>query len=654
MIHARVKQKTMIRLLLPLSFLFLFPVFLEAQGDYSTRSKKAIALYEKGYQNYSIMRYDQAVKDLKAAIRQDRDFIEPYFILADISRLQDDPDQAIDWYLKSLAINPDYHPEVYLYLAELEIKTARYREAEDHLLNCLDREDLRFGARERAEFLLKCSRFALEALKNPVPFEPVNLGDSVNSELDEYWPSMTADGEILVFTRLIPSRYPSQPGQEAYQEDFFTSRREDTAWSLARNLGPPVNTLWNEGAQSLSADGQYMFFAACNRSDGLGSCDIYMSRKTAKGWSEPVNPGPPLNTGAWESQPSVSPDGLLLYFVSNREGGEGGMDIWVSRLNPDGSWGRPENLGKQINTPENENSPFIHFDNRTLYFSSDGHPGMGGFDIFRSRIDSTGNFSEPENMGYPINTHYDETGLVVNAAGDLAYYASDRLPGKNRDLYMFELYPEARPDPVTYLKGVVFDVDSRERLTARFELIDLASAETVMEAYSDRNGEFLVCLPANRDYALNVSCTGYLFYSDHFALTGEYTRPDPFIRDIPLTPIRVGETTVLNNIFFEFDSDSLLPSSRAELDKLVDFLTNNPALNAELGGHTDWTGPDEYNERLSMRRARAVYLYLVNEGLDPERLSYKGYGERQPVADNETEEGRALNRRTELKITGIR
>ncbi len=636
-----------------LILLILLPFGVSAQRDYSTDSRKAIELYEKGYSNYSIMDYEQAERDLKAAIRTDRKFIEPYFILADISRLQGKTAEAVDWFKASLEIDPSYHPEVYLYLAELEIQLARYGEALDHLDRCLGMDALSPKARDKAVFYRQCCVFAEDAMAHPVPFQPVNLGDSVNSALDEYWPSLTADEEKLVFTRLIPNQNITQPGQSDYQEDFFQSILKDSTWSLAKNLGLPINTPWNEGAQSIAADGQYMFFTACNRKDGLGSCDIFVSRRTEEGWGPAMNLGPPLNSSAWESQPSISPDGRSLYFVSNRKGGIGKMDIWVSHLSDQGYWGPPENLGEPVNTPDDETSPFIHFDNRTLYFASRGHVGMGGSDLFRSRLDSAGHFSAPENLGYPINTSHDETGLVVNAAGNHAYYSSDRLTGRGRDLFRFVLYPEIRPDPVTYLKGVVYDAETGAKLVARFELIDLASASTVMEAYSDRQGEFLVCLPAERDYALNVSRTGYLFYSDHFALAGEGTRLDPVTRDIPLTPIRVGEVTVLNNIFFKFDSDELLPESRAELDKLLVFLEKNPGLQVELGGHTDWTGTLEYNADLSTRRARSVYQYLVDHGISPDRLRYQGYGETRPVASNETEEGRARNRRTELKIIGI-
>lgn len=627
---------------------------LSGQPPYSTRSKKAISLYENGYKSYSLRNYEQAEKEMKAALRADRNFVEPYFILAEISSIGGRHSQAIDYYRQSIKINPEYHPEVYLYLAEQYIRLAGYAEAISNLEICLESDGLRQAARQHAGRLLASCLFAIEAVKHPVAFEPMNLGDSVNTEMDEYWPSLTADEEKLVFTRLVPNPFPSQPGQGKMQEDFYQSIRTDSVWSLAKNLGQPLNTPWNEGAQSVTADGQYMFFTACGRDNGLGSCDIYISRRTEHGWGTPQNLGPPVNSPAWESQPSISPDGKTLYFVSNRKAGKGKMDIWMSTLTAEGRWGEPVNLGDMINTPEDEMSPFIHHDNRTLYFASSGHPGMGGLDLFRAQKDEKDKWAAPENLGYPINTQFDETGLVVNAPGNRAYYASDRLKGKGRDIYSFELYPEIRPDPVTYMKGIVYDSITMHRLVARFELIDLETASLTMEAWSDRNGEFLVCIPSDRDYALNVSRKGYLFYSGHFSLTGHYSSLDPFEKDVPMVPIRVGEATVLNNVFFEFDSDKLLPASTAELDKLVDFLEQNPALEVELGGHTDETGTHEYNMDLSMRRARSVYRYLTLKGIDEKRLSYMGYGKTRPVDTNLTPEGRARNRRTELTITGIK
>ena len=306
----------------------------------------------------------------------------------------------------------------------------------------------------------------------------------------------------------------------------------------------------------------------------------------------------------------------------------------------------PVDLGDSINTKDTEMAPFIHPDDLTLYFTSNGHPGMGGLDLFYSRKDENGFWGKPVNMGYPINTYADEITLVVNAGGDLAYISSDKLGGKGKqDIYSFKLYKEAQPLKVTYFKGIVFNKETKKRLEAKFELIDLTSGKVVIESRSDPvNGEFLVALPTNKDYALNVSKTGYLFYSDHFALKGENSKARPFIRDIPLQEIGIGETVVLKNIFFDTDKYELKPESRSELENLINLLQTNGKIRIEISGHTDNAGTAVYNLTLSKNRAKAVYDYLVEYGISAGRLSYEGYGLTKPIDTNETEQGRANNR----------
>jgi len=456
----------------------------------------------------------------------------------------------------------------------------------------------------------------------------------------------------LIFTVLDPID-PGKPiGFGNRQEDFYVStRNENGSWGKRRNLGPPVNTMDNEGAQSLSADGRFMFFTACNRPDGKGMCDIYFSKHSGGKWSRPVNSGSAVNTTFSEKHPSVSADGRILYFASDRPGGKGGMDIYVSRKYETGEWSIPVNLGDSINTAGNEQSPFIHPDGKTLYFSSEGHMNLGQGDIFMSVIKNDSSWSTPVNLGYPINTHNNELGLIVNSSGDIAYYASDRHFGNDLDIYKFVLHPEVRPDPVSYMKGRVFDSLTYKGLESNFQLIDLASGELIIKSMSClEEGNFLVPLPSGKNYALNVSKNGYLFYSDHFSFEGIYERSNPYLKDIPLQPVRPGNKVVLNNIFFEFDKSDLKPESEIELHKILEFLQHNSLLKVQINGHTDNIGTEEYNAALSERRALAVVNWLLNHGIEKSRLQYKGYGLSLPVASNETDEGRALNRRTELQI----
>ncbi|NQV03656.1 MAG: OmpA family protein, partial [Bacteroidia bacterium] len=353
-------------------------------------------------------------------------------------------------------------------------------------------------------------------------------------------------------------------------------------------------------------------------------------------------------------QPSFSSDGKTLYFASKRSGGKGSSDIWKSELLPTGDWTPPANLGDSVNTTGEEQNPFIHPDDQTLYFASKGHEGMGGLDLFFTRRNPDDSWQAPVNLGYPINTHADEITLIVNSTGDVAYISSDKFGGKGRqDIYSFPLYKEAQPNPVTYLKGIVFDKESGNRLQAYFELTNLERNEVAVQSTSDPiDGSFLVCLSTNRDYALNVSREGYLFYSDNFSLTGIRDQAKPFLKNIPLQPIKVGETVVLKNIFFDTDKYDLKPISYIELEKLLQLLKTNPSIKIEISGHTDIRGSEEHNLELSKNRAKAVLEFLVNNGISYDRLTYDGYGFSMPIDTNETEEGRANNRRTEFRIVG--
>ena len=613
----------------------------------STSSKSAIKAYNAGYDRYSRRQYQEAVANLKNAVRIDANFIEAHILMAECYLETKEPEQAKASFLKCVAINPDFFPPVYYSLAEIEFDADEFEEANRHLELYLTYSKQKPALRAKSEKLLQNSRFAAQAVKNPVSFQPENLG--LDFEYDQYWPSLSVDETTLIFTALIPKN-PDNPAVVGNrQEDFFASDFRDGKWSKPRNLGSPLNTPDNEGAQTISADASAMYFTACNRSDGKGGCDIYYSEKRNGLWTRPRNLGEPINTSAKETQPSISADGRTLYFVSTRGGGKGGQDIWMSTLDNEGRWGKPVNL-EDVNTPGDESSPFIHLDGCTLYFASDGWPGMGQYDLFVTRKDSAGRWSTPENLGYPINSKYNEEGMIVNARGDRAYYSSDRGDGHVRNIFTFELYPAARPQPVSYMKGKVYDAKYLKPIKALFELIDLTTADKVATAYSDSvNGEFLVCIPSGKDYALNIKCKGYLFFSEHFTMTGGTYR-EPYLKDIPLRRIQPGEKVILKNIFFDFASAKLLDESKAELQQLAQFLRDNPTVKIRITGHTDNLGAQTYNLELSQSRARAVANYLLNEGVTMNRVSYKGMGASEPVAGNDTEEGRAQNRRTELLI----
>jgi len=640
----------MIRHLFILFVCLFFVTVSDAQYYPRTSSNKALKHFNNGKQHYEFFAMHEAISELKLAVEIDSNFIDAQLLLAEVSSDVKDYPLAIKSYKRVIDIDQHFFPNAMYNLAQLERLSGLYKEAKGHYERFIGREGI---SEERKEKVMKdiihCE-FSIEATNNPVPFKPVNLGPAINSSFDEYWPSITADGLTLVVTVQIPKTRGINEFSRNMQEDFFISRWENGKWTPRKSMGKPINSELNEGAQSLSADGHFMFFTACNRPDGLGSCDIYYSTWLGDQWSFPRNIAKPINSAQWDAQPSISPDGKTIYFCSRRPGGKGKIDLWQSTLTEDGYWGEPENLGDLINTEDDEMSPFIHPDNQTLYFSSNGLPGLGNFDLFVSRKDESGKWGAPKNLGYPINSYFEEVGLIVNANGDKAYYSSTRMTNSGKDIFEFELYNEVRPGNVTYMKGSVFDKETLKPLIAKFELIDLATKKIAMEAFSDPLGEFLVCIPTNQDYALNVSKDGYLFYSDNFSLKGIREITDPFLKDVPLQPLKTGKKIILKNIFYETDSYKLLPKSEAELDKVIQFLEKNPEIRIEISGHTDNVGTPEYNQVLSENRARSVYQYLIDQQIDTVRLVFKGYGLARPIDTNESNEGRAQNRRTELKI----
>ncbi len=613
---------------------------------------KATRYYQKAIDHLHQAELDKANKDLNKALEEYPDYTEAYMRKGELFLDKGSYDTSFHHFEKVISLNPDFGNKAYFYAGQAAFRGKQYDEAIHYYKKYLARDRLMYSNKKEAKWHLKNARFRKKALKNPVPFEPKNMGPKINSEHAEYLPSITADGKTIIFTRKLKRAKGTyrRPDQK-YNEDFFISHKKEGQWLKAHNLGNNINTKLNEGAQTITPDGRYIFFTACNRPDGMGSCDIYLSKRSGEKWSKPQNLGPPVNSKKWESQPAISPDGQTLYFSSNLNGGEGKKDLWKVERTPRGRWTKPQNLGPTINTSEDEESPFMHVDNKTLYFSSEGHVGMGKEDLYLTRRKGDTGWTSPKNLGYPINTEGFETSLVINAAGDRAFFASKRFEGFGKlDLYSFQLPSSIRPEPVSYVEGKVFDATNKKPLEAHFELIDLSTGKTVMSAISSEvDGEFLVCLPSGKEYALNVSKRGYLFYSEHFSLPPDKVT-DPYQMDIPLQPIQKGKKVVLKNIFFETDKYKLKEKSKVELKRLVRFLKHNSTVKIEIAGHTDNRGKKAYNKELSRQRAKSVYDYLLKQGIAKERLQFEGYGETSPIASNETKAGRAQNRRTEFII----
>ncbi len=639
-----------VRQLLVLLFLMSMPVF----GQYSTNSKKAIKIYEKAQLQFRSRNDLEAEALVCKALKADDQFIEAWYMLAQIYLDKNMGSEAASYFLKGLEVDPGANPDGFLKVAEVEFSVGEYYKTREHIqrwesFGIMDKISL-----ARVGVLRLNTDFAIWAVENPVHFEPENLGDSINSLLSEYWPSLSIDELTLFFTVKGPMNPAYPPERTSLQEDFYYAKKEDGIWRKRVDLGPPVNSNKNEGAQTITADGKYIYFTACNRADGHGRmCDLYYSKIENGKWSKPVNMGDLINTAYSEKHPAISADGRRLFFTSNRPGGLGDYDIWMSELQGD-RWGAPVNMGDSINSPGIEQSPFIHPDQQSLYFSSDGWIGMGQGDLFISRLKSDYTWSAPENLGYPINTHNEEIGMIVNAMGDRAYFSSNRREGTDIDIFTFELPKSVRPIPVSYMTGRVYDSRNMKGIKATFQLIDLESGDLVMESNSNEGeGDYLISLPSQASYAFNVSQPGFLFYSDHFAMEQEYSNLHPFVKNIPLEPIKKGKMIVLNNLFFDTDSYMLKNQSTIELNKIYDFLELNTNIRIEISGHTDNTGSAKHNMELSEMRAAGVVKYLLSKGISTDRLESRGYGDSRAIDSNETEEGKAKNRRTELKIIGV-
>jgi len=627
-----------------------------AQYEVQSTNKKAIKLFNEGKHYYDVRNNELAEIELLKAIDKDPNFIDAEILLAYVYTEEGELKKAITHYERAIAIDYKFFPEVLPSAGILELKFGEYEKAKANFEKYLA---INSGAplmmKGAAKDGLRDCNFAIEALKNPVPFNPINLGENINSPLPEYFPSITVDGNTFLYTR----RLNSKMSYSGFNEDFYVSHKVGGKWNKSVNVRA-INSTTNEGAPSLSANGMFLIFTSCadpvegygEGRKGYGSCDLFYAFAKGDNWSKPKNLGKTINSRNWETQPSFSADGKTLYFIRGiGRGQERQQDIYMSTLSEQGAWATPKRLSNVINTKGSEESVYIHPDGRTLYFASDGHAGMGGLDIFMSKKDAQGNWTTPVNLGYPINTFNDENSLLVSADGKLAYFASDREGGfGDLDLYQFEMPENVKPEIVTYLSGKVYDANSKKSLGAKFQLIDLATGEVVIESYSDQsNGKYLVSLPIDKDYALNVSSANYLFYSENFTLS-KGTAQDPFIKNVPLQPIEVGKSVVLKNVFFETNKFDLKPKSKVELDKLVEFLTANPTLEIELGGHTDNVGNAKANVTLSKNRAKAVYTYLVDKGVVATRLSIKGYGDTKPISSNDTEKGRAENRRSEFMV----
>jgi len=586
---------------------------------------KAIRLFKRGVQYMNAREPAKALADFEKAIKLEPNFIDAHIEIGAYYYARQDFVKAESSFKKAIDLDPNYKARVYYTYALSIMGQKRYAEAIDAFEVFLAMDSKYDKLKDKAKKHIVTSKFKAENNNRNVPFDPKPLGAGVNTTMHEYLPSITADEESLIITR-----------NDGRQEDFFVSEKINGVWTEAFPLTSINNPQTNEGGQSISQDGKLLFYTVCEGRNDYGSCDIYFAEVVNGRWTKAKNMGSTINGPNWDTQPSISADKKTLYYTSKRKGGEGGSDIWMSTRAADKSWGKPVNLGLKINTPGNEASPFIHPDNQTLYFMSNGHPGFGKDDIFYSRKQEDGSWGEPTNLGYPINTAGQEGSFIVSANGKTAYFATDRFNKENNnrnDIYSFELYEEARPQPVTYVKAKIIDAETKKPLGANLDITDLNGQKSYYQEVVDEQGIFLVPLPIGKQYALNVNKEGYLFYSENFALESSSTSTDPFLMIIPLQKIPpkaapsavvkeevVSAPVVLKNVFFETASADLKPISKIELDRLYNLLNEQSDLRIQLNGHTDDVGNDDDNMALSEARAKAVFEYLVSEGIDASRM----------------------------------
>ncbi len=615
--------------------LFINTVFAQ---NYSTDNKKAIKYYKKAEKFFDDKKFEKTIENCNKSITIDVNFVESYLLLSKTYYYLENTELELSNLKKALAINANQKDEV-LTVGIIEFENKNYIEAKKYYENYLNFNGLAEWDKKETLRKIKICQFRIDAPQNPVPFEPSKLPQTINSPNSEYFPSLTPDENTLIFTRLQETKnnFP--------QEDIFVSYKQKSKWTEAVSISKKINSQYNEGANTISSDGNIMIFTRCSKADG---CDLLLSYINNNQWVEPFKINNSINSSHWDSQPCISSDGKTIYFVSNRPAGKGKMDIWKIERKEDGKWSKAINLGDSINTPGNEMSPFIHSDEQTLYFSSDYWAGMGGMDLFLSRKDENNSWSIPTNLGYPINTDGDDMRIIVNTKGNIAYFSSNRDSIFKQDIFTFNLYPAIQPKRTIYVKGTIFDVKTSEKIEAKYEIFNIKNKN--LEIIDSLKSDFLICLPVENNFLLNVSKESYLFYSENFSLENLSDTIDYYHINIYMKPIEIGETIILKNIFFKTNLFTLEKESNIELDKLLLFLQTNSKLKIEIGGHTDNVGTKEHNEKLSDNRAKAVKEYLIDKGINENRILYKGYGYSQPIATNLTEHGRAQNRRTEFKI----
>lgn len=610
----------------------------------STGSKKAEKFYENAREAKNDRKTFSIIKDYcEKALAEDSGYADAYKLLGDAAWQSRQDKVMAAAYEKLIQVCPDASSDAHYRLANFLFEQKEFEKSIPYFESFLDFNKVKEeNAKDAAQ---KITRAKL--MMKPVPFQPVPLLN-VSSGDPEYLAIISPDQDLCFFTR----RFEEQKKGSLFPasvEKFMMSKKTNNVYEKGDPMPFPFNKAGsnNEGGASITIDNRHLFFTV-NKN---GNFDIYTSDENKGVWSEPRSVGNGVNDpDRWESQPCISPDGKTLYFVSIRDSLNPTSDIYFSKKNADGTWGAMKPMGSNINTPGSEKTPFIHPDNKTFYFSSDQLPGLGGYDIFMCRLQSDGTWGTPVNLGFPINTEADELGFFVSTDGKKGYFASNNLKGiGGYDIYEFELYNEIKPDRVLFIKGELKDENDEVPGKATIALRNVTTNQNAEVSYDSTTGKYASVVLFDEDYILTVKKQGYAYNSAYFSAKDTAHR-EPKKVDLKLTKTEVGSAYRLNNILFDTESSALTRQDQFIIIDFSNYLKENPKLKVALHGHTDNIGDPLKNLKLSEERAKSVYDFLVSNGISRDRLSYKGFGETKPIDENNTSEGRSKNRRTEFVI----
>lgn len=629
--------------------ILLFLITLSASGQ----NMIAEEFYKKGKEAYDNDKYEDAITNLKRATQLSKEYPDAIYHLGLSYKYTSKNEDALEQFVKLYQVDPNYWGWYWYEAADACMQLGKYDDAVVWLDRFLEkypsnptRVHFHHWARYKKEIALRSKELKNEKVTMK---EPVLFPSNVNSSFDDYMPNSDPTGRTLYFTsKRKGGTAEDNADAKDGDEDIYQLNFADNKWSDPILLPRPINSENHEGASTFSADGQTVVYTACGREVGIGSCDLYIMHLEGSQWSEPKNLGDVVNSKEWDSQPTISSDGSRIIFASARPGGYGSEDLYMIEKNVFGEWGPAQNLGGMVNTPFSDASPFLSPDGKTLYFASVGHPGFGGYDLYKT-VYENGRWTAPVNMGQPLNTSGNDEYFTIGGSGEVGYFASNRA-GNTLKLYSVEIPEDMRPTPTVIVSGVVSNAKNGDKVGAYVIVEDLNSGELIAVNKSNSvTGKYLVVLPAGRNYSVSANKEAFLFYSQSFEVP-DNARYQEIKKDIALKPIEKGAKVVLNNIFFETGKATLSQLSRLELEKAIDLMRKNPTMVIEVGGHTDNVGNDASNMTLSAERAKSVRDYMIKGGIVAARIQAKGYGKSSPVAGNDTEEGRKTNRRTEFII----